>query len=71
MPKWVVKHNKYIATGHWETTSSRNVVSMMFIPKAAKPGKEPEIRTPVDLCPRNANTVKMSSPLPDIDGIMR
>ena len=22
MPKWVVKHNKYIVTGHWETTSS-------------------------------------------------
>ena len=71
MSKWVVKRNEYIATGRWETTSARNVVPMMFIPKAAKPGKEPEIRTPVDLRPRNANTIKMSSPLPDIDGIMR
>ena len=44
----------------------------MFI---AKPGKKvgsvPELRTVVDLRARNANTMKMSSPLPDIDGVLR
>src|SRR6266567_849851 len=44
---------------------------MMFIPKAAKPGEKPKLRTPVDLRPRNANTIKMASPLPEINGIMR
>jgi hypothetical protein len=45
---------------------------MMFI---SKPGKKvsniPELRTVVDLRAWNANTVKMSSPLPDIDGVLR
>jgi hypothetical protein len=71
MPQWIVKRNEYITSGHWETTSSQNVVPMMFIPKATKPGEAPKLRTPVDLRPRNANTVKMSSPLPDMDGIIR
>jgi len=44
---------------------------MMFI---AKPGRRisnvPELWTVVDLRVRNANTVKMLSPLPDIDGVL-
>jgi hypothetical protein len=45
---------------------------MMFIPKPAKtPGETPKLRTIFDLWTHNANTKKMTSPLPDIDRIMR
>ncbi|CAA7269982.1 unnamed protein product [Cyclocybe aegerita] len=43
----------------------------MFIPKPVKPGQEPDVRNPLDLRPRNKNTKKLSSPLPEIEGITR
>ncbi|KAJ3511636.1 hypothetical protein NLJ89_g3978 [Agrocybe chaxingu] len=69
--QWIDKRDAYIRTGRWEVTNARNSVPIMFIPKPAKPGETPKLRTVMDLRPRNANTKKMSSPLPDIDGIMR
>ncbi|CAA7268279.1 unnamed protein product [Cyclocybe aegerita] len=42
----------------------------MFIPKPAQEGEPTRLRTVIDLRARNANTKKMASPLPDIDGIM-
>jgi len=48
-------------------TSAGNTVPMLFI---RKPGTD-KLRTVVDLRERNANTAKLSSPLPDIDGILR
>ena len=45
---------------------------MLFIAKPErKPGEKPRLRTVFDLRARNANTRKMTSPLPDIDVIMR
>lgn len=44
---------------------------MMLIPKPSKAGEAPRLRTVFDLRAQNANTVKRSSPLPDIDGILR
>ena len=70
--QWAEKKNAYLRSGRWKVSSARNTVPMMFI---AKPGKKvgsvPELRTVVDLRARNANTVKMSSPLPDIDSVLR
>ena len=70
--QWAEKKNAYLRSGRWRVSSARNTVPMMFI---AKPGKKvgsvPELRTVVDLRARNANTMKMSSPLPDIDGVLR
>lgn len=71
MKQWIEKRNAYIGSGRWEITNSRNTVPMMFIPKPGKPGEELRLRTVKDLRPRNANTHKLISPLPDIDGIMR
>ena len=48
-------------------TSSGNTVPMLLIPK---PGST-KLRVVVDLCARNANTKKLSSPMPDIEGIKR
>jgi len=48
----------------WEIMTARNTVPMLLIPKPPKPGRTAELCT-VDLRARNANTVKMASPLPD------
>lgn len=71
MDQWVEKRTAYVNTGRWQVTSSRNSVPMMYIPKPSKNGEPPKLRTVIDLRARNANTKKMASPLPDIDGIMR
>ena len=44
---------------------------MLLIPKPHKPKNTLELRTVFDLRERNKNTVKMSSPLPDIEGVLR
>ena len=69
--QWVEKRDAYIRTGRWKVTNAGNTVPMMLIPKPSKSGELPRLRTVFDLRARNANTVKRSSPLPDIDGILR
>ncbi len=44
---------------------------MLLIPKPKKEDKPPELRTVIDLRERNKNTHKMTSPLPDIEGMLR
>ena len=72
-PQWIAKRDAYIRSGRWRITSIGNTVPMMLIPKPGpiKPGEAPRMRTVFDLRARNANTIKRSSPLPDIDGILR
>jgi len=67
--QWCQKKNAYLRTGRWEITSARNTVPMLLIPKPPKKGKPAELRMVVDLRARNANTLKMASPLPDQQGI--
>ena len=52
-------------------STARNTVPMLLIPKPHKPKDAQELRTVIDLRERNKNTVKMSSPLPDIEGVLR
>jgi hypothetical protein len=70
--QWAEKKNTYLKSGCWRVSSACNTVPMMFI---VKPGKKvsnlPELQTIVDLWAQNANIVKMSSPLPNIDGVLR
>ena len=47
-----------------------NTVPMLLIPKPHKLKDAQELHTVIDLCERNKNTVKMSSPLPDIEGVL-
>jgi len=43
---------------------------MLLIPKPREPKGAQELRTVFDLEEGNKNTVKMSSPLPDIEGVL-
>ena len=67
--QWAEKRDAYIKSGRWKITSAGNTVPMLLIPK---PGTNPPLlRTVVDLRERNRNTHKKTSPLPDMDGMLR
>ena len=67
--QWAEKRDAYIKSGRWKITSAGNTVPMLLI---TKPGTNPpELRTVVDLRERNKNTRKMTSPLPDMEGMLR
>ena len=51
--------------------TTRNTVPMLLIPKPHKPKDAQELRTVIDLHEKNKNTIKMSPPLPDIEGVLR
>ncbi|KAJ2914251.1 hypothetical protein MD484_g6182, partial [Candolleomyces efflorescens] len=68
-PQWAEKRDMYLKSGRWEITSAGNTVPMLLIPKPKK--DRPELRTVIDLRERNKNTRKLTSPLPDIEGILR
>ena len=69
--QWNEKRDAYLKSGRWKVTTARNTVPMLLIPKPHKPKDAQELRTVIDLRERNKNTVKMSSPLPDIEGVLR
>jgi hypothetical protein len=67
--QWAEKRDAYLKTGRWELTTAGNTVPMLLIPK---PNTNPvQLRTVVDLRERNKNTQKMTSPLPDMEGMLR
>ncbi|KAF8695684.1 hypothetical protein RHS03_07957, partial [Rhizoctonia solani] len=68
-PLWIEKHRSYTNTGRWRHSTGTNATPMLCIPKRNKDGKT-ALRTVFDLRERNANTRKLSSPLPEIDDIL-
>lgn len=70
-PQWEDKRDSYLKSGRWRVTSAGNTVPMLFIQKPGKAGEPPKLHTVVNLRARNKNTRKLSSPMPDIDGILR
>ena len=68
--QWAEKRDAYLRTGRWEITSAGNTVPMLLIPKPHT-SNPVLLRTVVDLRERNKNTVKMTSPLPDMEGMLR
>lgn len=69
--QWNEKREAYLKSGWWRITTARNTMPMLLIPKPHKPKNAPELRTVFDLRERNKNMVKMSSPLPDIEGVLQ
>ena len=67
--QWAEKRDAYLKTGRWELTTAGNTVPMLLIPKPNT--NPPLLRTVVDLRERNKNTHKMTSPLPDMEGMLR
>ncbi|KAG9221532.1 hypothetical protein CCMSSC00406_0009355 [Pleurotus cornucopiae] len=65
--QWNAKRAAYVRTGRWKLSASGNAAPMLLI---YKPGTS-LLRCVTDLRERNANTRKMSSPLPLIEGICR
>lgn len=67
--QWAEKRDAYLKSGRWKITPAGNTVPMMLIPK---PGTNPPgMRVVVDLRERNKNTQKSTSPLPDMEGMIR
>jgi len=67
-PAWIEKKNAYLHSGRWKMTTVRNTCPMLLIPKVGSPTR---LQVVVDLRERNQNTKKLSSPMPDIEGILR
>ena len=67
-PLWIEKKNTYLKSGRWEMTAAWNTCPMLLLPK---PGSPPQLHVVVDLHEHNKNTQKLSSPMPDMDGILR
>ena len=67
--QWIEKKDAYIKSGRWQVTSSGNTIPMLLIPK---PGTNPPLLQMVmDLCEHNKNTHKLTSPLPDMEGMLQ
>jgi hypothetical protein len=68
--QWVEKKDLYLKSGRWQISNSRNTVPLLCIPKPNKLKDKPELRTCFDLRAQNKNTIKVTAPLPQIEGVM-
>ena len=69
-PQWRAKRDKYLQTGRWEYYVGNNAIPMLLINKNPGPNGELRLRTVFNERERNANTKKMTSPLPDQQAIL-
>ena len=67
--QWAEKRDAYVKSGCWQITSAGNTVPMLLILKLGT--NPPLLRTVVDLRERNKNTHKLTSPLLNMEGILR
>lgn len=70
---WAKKRDAYLKTGRWRMSNARVTSPMLLLTKPGTGirGVPPRLRCVFDLRERNKNTVKVTSPLPDMDGILR
>ncbi|OBZ62662.1 Retrovirus-related Pol polyprotein from transposon 17.6 [Grifola frondosa] len=70
---WIEKRNAYLKSGRWRMSTARNASPMLLLtkPGTGVKGIPPRLRVVCDLRERNANTHKVTSPLPDMEGILR
>ena len=70
---WAEKRDAYLKSGRWKMTTARNTSPMLLLtkPGTGKNSVPPRLRVVADLRERNKNTKKLSSPLPDMEGILR
>ncbi len=66
--QWDQKRQDYLASGRWKLTTTGNSIPMLLILKVGK--LKHLLWTVVDLHACNANTHKVSAPLPNIKGIL-
>lgn len=68
--QWAEKRDTYLKTGCCKITLSRNTTPMLLMPKLHKKDMPLLLRTVNNLCEHNANTYKLTSPLPDMEGML-
>lgn len=66
--QWAEKRDAYLKSSRWEVTASGNTVPMLLILKLNT--NPPVLQTVVDLHECNKNTHQMTSPLPDMEGVL-
>jgi Reverse transcriptase (RNA-dependent DNA polymerase)/Retroviral aspartyl protease len=69
-PLWNLKRDSMLQTGQWEYYVGPNAAPMLILKKKPGPNGEIHIRTVIDKHDQNSNTVKMASPLPDIQELL-
>lgn len=69
---WIEKRDAYLKSGRWKMTNARNTSPMLLLtkPSTGVKGVPPRLRMVCDLRERNANTHKLTSPLPDMESIL-
>ncbi|THG93109.1 hypothetical protein EW026_g8033 [Hermanssonia centrifuga] len=72
-PLWSKKRDAYLRSGRWKMSNARNTSPMLLLTKPGTGIRDipPKLRTVFDLRERNDNTIKVTSPLPDMEGILR
>lgn len=70
---WAQKRDAYLKTGRWRMSNARNTSPMLLLtkPGSGVRGIPPRLKCVVDLRERNKNTQRITSPLPDMEGILR
>ncbi|THG94498.1 hypothetical protein EW026_g6987 [Hermanssonia centrifuga] len=70
---WTAKRDAYLRSGRWKMSNARNTCPMLLLTKPGTGIRDvpPRLRTVFDLRERNENTIKVTSPLPDMEGILR
>ena len=69
--QWRDKKRAYLQTGRWRNATGHNAIPLLMIPKPSTTNGRPSLRTVFDKREQNANTHKLTSPLPDIEEILR
>lgn len=71
-PLWREKKSEYLKSGRWRVSARRNASPLLILwkPKPSPDGKK-RIRTVVDKWEQNSNTLKLLSPLPDMETMLR
>ncbi|CAG8640341.1 4465_t:CDS:1, partial [Acaulospora colombiana] len=68
--QWEKKRDAYLKTGRWKYETGPSAVPILFIAKKPGPNGEKRLRTVFAKQRLNDNTIKLSSPLPDIQNIL-
>jgi hypothetical protein len=68
--QWEAKRDTYLRTGRWRYKTGSGAVPMLFVKKKPGPNGELRMRTVFAKQLLNANTRKLSSPLPDMESIL-
>lgn len=68
---WQAKKEVYLRSGRWRIATGTNAIPMLILKKTSAKAGEVKIRTVFDKREVNANTRRLTAPLPDMDGILR